>query len=244
MVRMGITIMRILDPDSYVKTVRLVVGMGKRLRWPDDYFQLSADLSYQRYILKDWNYFLIANGSCNNIALNLALSRNSTDNPIYPRRGSEFTLSVGLTPPYSLFDNKDYKNLANNYQSASYDREMQEKYKWIEYHKWKFKLRTYTALSSAVKCPVLMTRVEFGLLGAYNKYKKSPLKPIMSGRRNVRLLYDVCYRNYRFARLRQRFFDSKRIYGLCLRPFHVGVALSAHAARFNEHLCADLHRRR
>ena len=105
----------------------------------------------------------------------------STDNPIYPRRGSEFTLSVGLTPPYSLFDNKDYKNLANNYQSASYDREMQEKYKWIEYHKWKFKLRTYTALSSAVKCPVLMTRVEFGLLGAYNKYKKSPFETYYVG---------------------------------------------------------------
>lgn len=170
-----------LDPDSYVKLFGLSLGWGKRLRWPDDYFQLSADLSYQRYILKDWNYFLIANGSCNNIALNLALSRNSTDNPIYPRRGSEFTLSVGLTPPYSLFDNKDYKNLANNYQSASYDREMQEKYKWIEYHKWKFKLRTYTALSSAVKCPVLMTRVEFGLLGAYNKYKKSPFETYYVG---------------------------------------------------------------
>ena len=170
-----------LDPDSYVKLFGVSLGWGKRLRWPDDYFQLSADLSYQRYILRDWNYFLISNGSCNNIALNLALSRNSTDNPIYPRRGSEFTLSVGLTPPYSLFDNKDYKNLANNYQSASYDREMQEKYKWIEYHKWKFKLRTYTALSSMVKCPVLMTRIEFGLLGAYNKYKKSPFETYYVG---------------------------------------------------------------
>ena len=170
-----------LDPDSYVKLFGVSLGWGKRLRWPDDYFQLSADLSYQRYILRDWNYFLISNGSCNNIALNLALSRNSTDNPIYPRRGSEFTLSVGLTPPYSLFDNKDYKNLANNYQSASYQREMQEKYKWIEYHKWKFKLRTYTALSSMVKCPVLMTRIEFGLLGAYNKYKKSPFETYYVG---------------------------------------------------------------
>ena len=128
-----------LDPDSYVKLFGVSLGWVSVCVGPDDYFQLSADLSYQRYILRDWNYFLISNGSCNNIALNLALSRNSTDNPIYPRRGSEFTLSVGLTPPYSLFDNKDYKNLANNYQSASYDREMQEKYKWIEYHKWKFK---------------------------------------------------------------------------------------------------------
>lgn len=170
-----------LDPDSYVKLFGVSLGWGKNLRWPDDYFQLMVDLSYQRYILKDWDYFLIANGSCNNIALNLSLSRNSTDNPIYPRRGSEFLLSAGLTPPYSLFDNKDYRNLANNYQSSSYQREMQNKYKWIEYHKWKFKLRTYTALSTAVKCPVLMARVEIGLLGAYNKYKKSPFETFYVG---------------------------------------------------------------
>ncbi|MCD8318015.1 MAG: BamA/TamA family outer membrane protein [Paraprevotella sp.] len=170
-----------LDPDSYVKLFGVSLGWGKRLRWPDDYFQLSADLSYQRYILKDWDYFLISNGSCNNIALNLTLSRNSTDNPIYPRRGSDFTFSVGLTPPYSLFDHVDYANLANNYQSADYQKEMQEKYKWIEYHKWKFKLRTYTALSSMNKCPVLMTRVEFGLLGAYNRHKKSPFETFYMG---------------------------------------------------------------
>ena len=67
-----------LDPDSYVKLFCVSLGWGKRLRWPDDYFQLSADLSYQRYILRDWNYFLISNGSCNNIALNLAY-------PVIPR---------------------------------------------------------------------------------------------------------------------------------------------------------------
>lgn len=170
-----------LDPDSYVKLFGASLGWGKRLRWPDDYFQLSADLSYQRYILKNWDYFLISNGSCNNIALNISLSRNSTDNPIYPRRGSDFLFSVGITPPYSLFDDKDYASLGNNYESASYQQEMQEKYKWIEYHKWKFKLRTYTALSQQVKCPVLMTRVELGLLGAYNKYKKSPFETYYMG---------------------------------------------------------------
>ena len=170
-----------LDPDSYVKLFGISLGWGKRLRWPDDYFTLSADLSYQRYILKNWEYFLISNGSCNNISLNVALSRNSTDNPIYPRRGSDFLLSVGLTPPYSLFDGKDYAHLATNYQSSAYQREMQEKYKWIEYHKWKFKLRTYIALSSKVKCPVLMARVEFGLLGAYNKHKKSPFETYYVG---------------------------------------------------------------
>ncbi len=170
-----------LDPDSYLKLFGVSLGWGKRLRWPDDYFQLSADLSYQRYILKNWEYFLISNGSCNNISLNLTLSRNSTDNPIYPRRGSEFMLSAGLTPPYSLFDKLDYANLANNYQSATYQSEMQKKYKWVEYHKWKFKLRTYTALTGQVKCPVLMTRVEFGILGAYNGHKKSPFETFYVG---------------------------------------------------------------
>lgn len=170
-----------LDPDSYLKLFGVSLGWGKRLRWPDDYFQLSADLSYQRYILKNWEYFLISNGSCNNISLNITLSRNSTDNPVYPRHGSDFVLSVGLTPPYSLFDKLDYANLANNYQSSAYQSEMQRKYKWVEYHKWKFKSRTYTALTSQVKCPVLMTRVEFGILGAYNKHKKSPFETFYVG---------------------------------------------------------------
>lgn len=170
-----------LDPDSYLKLFGISLGWGKRLRWPDDYFQLSADLSYQRYILKNWEYFLISNGSCNNISLNITLSRNSTDNPIYPRRGSEFMLSAGITPPYSLFDKLDYANLANNYQSAAYQDEMQKKYKWVEYHKWKFKSRTYTALTGQVKCPVLMTRVEFGILGSYNKHKKSPFETFYVG---------------------------------------------------------------
>ena len=170
-----------LDPDSYIKWYGISLGWGKRLRWPDDYFQISADISYSRYILKDWDYFMISNGSCNNISLNIALSRNSTDNQIYPRRGSDFTFSVSLTPPYSLFDGKDYENLATNYESSTYDEEMQEKYKWVEYHKWKFKLRTYTALSSMVKCPVLMTRVEFGILGAYNNHKKSPFETFYVG---------------------------------------------------------------
>lgn len=170
-----------LDPDAYVKLFGVSLGWGKRLRWPDDYFTLSADLSYQRYILKNWDYFLISNGSCNNISLNLTLSRNSTDNQIYPRRGSEFMLSASLTPPYSLFDNIDYEHLANNYQSSSYQKELQQKYKWIEYHKWKFKSRTYLALSGKAKCPVLMARVELGILGSYNKYKKSPFETFYVG---------------------------------------------------------------
>lgn len=174
-----------LDDDKYVKLLGISLGWGKRLRWPDDYFQLSATLSYQRYMLKDWQYFLISNGNCNNINLSLALSRTSTDNPLFPRHGSEFSLSVTLTPPWSLFDGKDYKNLAtqttytNDYER--WQSEQAQKYKWVEYHKWKFKSRTFTALGSAQKCFVLMTRVEFGLLGAYNDYKKSPFETFYVG---------------------------------------------------------------
>lgn len=170
-----------LDDDKFVKLLGVYVGWGKRLRWPDDYFQLSATLSYQRYMLRDWQYFLISNGNCNNINLSLTLSRVSTDNQLFPRRGSEFSASVTLTPPWSLFDNKDYEHLATDYTSATYDAEQQEKYRWIEYHKWKFKSKTYTALTNGQKCFVLMTRVEFGLLGAYNSFKKSPFETFYMG---------------------------------------------------------------
>ena len=174
-----------LDDDKYLNLFGVSVGWGKRLRWPDDYFQLSATLSYQRYMLKDWQYFLISNGNSNNINLSLALTRTSTDNPLFPRHGSEFALSVTLTPPWSLFDGKDYKTLASEQLYYSdydrWDREQAEKYKWVEYHKWKFKSRTFTALSSAQKCFVLMTRAEMGLLGSYNGNKKSPFETFYVG---------------------------------------------------------------
>jgi outer membrane protein insertion porin family len=174
-----------LDDDKYIQLIGVSLGWGKRLRWPDDYFQLSTTLAYQRYMLKDWQYFLISNGNCNNINLSLALSRTSTDNPLFPRQGSEFMVSVSLTPPWSLFDGKDYANMATQTTyNNDYDRwqnEQAEKYKWVEYHKWKFKNRTYTALSSGQKCFVLMTRVEFGLLGSYNKNKKSPFETFYVG---------------------------------------------------------------
>lgn len=169
------------DPDKYVKMFGVSLGFGKRLRWPDDYFSFSAELSYTRYMLKSWQYFLITDGNCNNINLTLSLSRVSTDNTFYPRRGSELLLSVTATPPYSLWNGKDYKNLATNYYSASYQKEAQEKYRWIEYHKWKFKFRTFTALSSAAKTPVLMTRTEFGILGSYNRHNKSPFEAYYVG---------------------------------------------------------------
>ena len=169
------------DPDKFVKILGMSIGWGKRLRWPDDFFTFTADLSYTRYILKDWEYFLVSNGSCNNFSVNFAFARSSTDNQIYPRRGSEFSITASITPPYSLFDGKDYKNLASNYYASSYRRELQDKYRWIEYHKWKFKSRTYTALTKGSKCLVLMTRVEFGILGHYNSHKKSPFETFYVG---------------------------------------------------------------
>lgn len=169
------------DPDKYVKMINLSLGFGKRLRWPDDYFTFMAEASYTRYMLKSWQYFLITDGNCNNFNLSFSLQRNSTDHPFYARSGSEFLFQVTATPPYSLWDGRNYKKLANDYQSSKYQKELQEKYRWIEYHKWKFKFRNFTALSSAVKAPVLMTRIEFGLLGAYNRYKKSPFETYYVG---------------------------------------------------------------
>ena len=169
------------DPDKYISMFGVSVGWGKRLRWPDDYFTFSAQLAYTRYALKNWRYFLMTNGNANNLNLNLSLNRTSTDNQLFPRRGSEFTASLAITPPWSSFFKKDYKNLAMNENSSTYQAEQQEKYRWVEYHKWKFKSRTFTALTNGSKCFVLMTRVELGLLGSFNKYNKSPFETFEMG---------------------------------------------------------------
>lgn len=169
------------DPNKYVKLLGVNVGWGKRLRWPDDYFTLSLQLAYTRYMLKNWRYFLMQNGQANNLNFSISLNRTSTDNQLFPRRGSEFTVSLTLTPPWSKWDGKDYQHLATNSKSATFQAEQREKYRWVEYHKWKFKARMYTALANATKCPVLMTRVELGLLGSYNKYKKSPFETFYMG---------------------------------------------------------------
>ena len=170
-----------LDDDKNIQMFGASIGWGKRLRWPDDYFQFMASLGYTRYMLRDWNYFYISNGNCNNLNLGLTLSRMSTDNQLFPRRGSEFMLSLTVTPPWSLFDGKDYATLALNPNSATYENELQDMYRWIEYHKWKFKSRTYTALTGNQKCFVLMTRVELGLLGSFNSDKKSPFETFYVG---------------------------------------------------------------
>ena len=170
------------DPDKYITMLGASIGWGKRLHWPDDYFTFYTELSYTRYKLKQWSYFLINNGTCNNINLGFTISRNSTDHPLFPRTGSEFSASVYFTPPYSLWDGKDYASLAADKTSATYQQELQEKHKWIEYNKWKFRSRTYTSLTNGVKRRlVLMSRFDIGLLGHYNKNKKSPFETFFVG---------------------------------------------------------------
>ena len=170
------------DPDKYLRMYGLAVGWGKRLHWPDDYFTLYGELSYTRYDLNNWDYFIISNGSSNNVNLSLNLSRSSIDNPIFPRHGSDISFSVAVTPPYSLFDKVDYKGLSEiRPTDAGYNASLHERYKWIEYHKWKFRSKFYTALTGGQKCLVLMTRADFGLLGHFNKYKKSPFETFYVG---------------------------------------------------------------
>ena len=136
------------------------VGLGKRLTWPDDYFSIYGELSYQRYNMNNYTTyrFLIDNGTMNMFSLTAKLTRFSTSpNLIYPRSGSSFTLSVQATPPYSALSGKDMSNAT-----------LEEKYKWIEFHKWTFKADYYYPLSKNDKL-VLDTRFSFGYLGFYNK---------------------------------------------------------------------------
>ncbi|WP_288738161.1 outer membrane protein assembly factor BamA [uncultured Parabacteroides sp.] len=162
------------DPDKSIMMFGLSAGYGKRLNWPDDYFQFMATLNYQMYIMHDWAYFLVQNGTCHNVNLELMLQRNSIDNPLYTRSGSQFSMSVSATPPYSLWDGKDYANMSDDNP---------DKFKFIEYHKWKFKAKIFSPLAPrAIKrTPVLMTRVEYGFLGSYNKHKRSPFETFYMG---------------------------------------------------------------
>ncbi len=157
------------DKDKYMRIVGLSVGYRKRLNWPDDYFSFYVGLGYKLYLLKDWAYLLITDGTSHDLNLNLQLMRSSIDNPIYTRRGSQFLLGLKITPPWSLFNGRDYSQLTNN-----------EKYNMIEYHKWTFQGKVFTPLSKDSKL-VLMTRAEFGYLGHYNKYAKSPFEAYYMG---------------------------------------------------------------
>lgn len=169
-----------IDPSKSLQMAGINFSFGKRLSWPDDYFTFMLDLGYQAYILQDWDYlYYMNNGVSHSITLGATLARTSIDNPIYTRRGSQFSLSATVTPPYSLFDGKDYKTLSQQNTEAS----RQEMYRWIEYYKIKFKSRTYTPITSPENqyTLVLMTRADFGLLGSYNPYKKSPFETFYVG---------------------------------------------------------------
>ncbi|MFC2079883.1 outer membrane protein assembly factor BamA [Bacteroidota bacterium] len=144
-------------PQNYMKISGASIGLGRRLNWPDDFFTLQNSLSYQRYFLKDYGGFLATNGTFNNLSFTSTLGRNSTDQPIYPRRGSNLSMSLQITPPYSSFSNKT---------DAYYlDASDEDKYKWVEYHRWMFKADWYKAL---VQNLVFYTRMHFGYLGMYN----------------------------------------------------------------------------
>ncbi len=165
------------DPNKSIQMIGASVGYGKRLSWPDDYFYVQAELSYQLYRMKDWAYFIVKDGSANNLSVNLSVSRRSIDNPTYTRRGTDISLSLQITPPFSSFDGKDYASmkLIDNYYESP------EKFKWIEYHKWKFKAKTFTSLYDTKRTPVLMTRAEYGFVGYFNKNKKSPFETFYMG---------------------------------------------------------------
>ena len=152
-----------------VKIFSSSVGLGKRLKWPDDYFSLSNTIGYMYYDVDNYPYFVFTDGYSNSLSYNLSVMRNSTDALIYPRNGSEFLLSAQFTPPYSLFrQHVDYAAMSD-----------QEKYKWLEYHKWKFNLTYYL---NVVDNLVLMVRGKYGFLGQYNpKMGYSPFERFYLG---------------------------------------------------------------
>ena len=132
------------------------LGLGKRLKKPDDYFTIYHEVSYQYYILKNYGgTFLFNNGTSNNLSFQETISRNSIDAPIYPRTGSQLSFTLQLTPPYSLFNSIDYKTASDAV-----------KYKFIEYHKWKFTSSWFTKLAGNL---ILNTKIQYGFLGLYNR---------------------------------------------------------------------------
>ena len=146
-----------VTPTNTFSINGLTVGIGRRLTWPDDFFQMYMGINLQQYDLHNYNIFSFGDGTgqFNNFNYTLTINRNSTDQPIYPRGGSDVGLTVELTPPYSAFGNQDYATMGD-----------EEKYKWVEYHKWKIKSNFF---SSIVGDLVLSTRAQFGFLGYYNK---------------------------------------------------------------------------
>ena len=149
---------RDIDKNKHLNIVGVSVGLGRRLKWPDDYFTLSQTVSLQRYDLVNYpiGSFTFDTGISNNLSYQIVLGRSSAgSNPVFPTYGSDFSIGAKVTFPYSLVNGKDYDNISD-----------QEKYKWLEYYKLNFKGKWYTALFSKV---VLMSNAEFGFLGYYNE---------------------------------------------------------------------------
>ena len=172
------------DPNKVIQLAGVSVGYGSRLTWPDDYFQFMASLNYRWYYLKNWEYLsYMQNGTSNSLGLTLSLSRTSIDNPYYTRRGSTFSLEFTATPPASLFGKKNWKQLSYEANTLKSEEAKKELYRWIEYWKLKFKSKTYTPLTDpdGQWTLVLMTRADFGLLGSYNRYLKTPFETFYFG---------------------------------------------------------------
>ena len=165
-----------VDKSKRVYITGVSVGLAKRLRVPDDYFQIAHNLSYQHYDLQDYSnfgVFTFKDGRSNSFAYTISLSRNSSGpNPIYPMSGSSFTISAKLTPPYSLFNGVDYGKLLEERAEAIADNDSdklslvdQKRFRWLEFYKLKFSSAWYTNLYSKF---VLKFGADFGYLGAYN----------------------------------------------------------------------------
>ena len=169
---------------SHFKITGASISLQRRMQWPDDYFLLSHSLNFERYNLQNWSRgnFIISNGVANNFSFQTTFGRNSVDQPIYPRRGSKFNLSLKLTPPYSLFKEDRFWELSEyekntireshpNMGETALENQFQEaveadRYNWIEYHKWKFKGEWYLRLVDDL---VLAANTQFGYLGYYDK---------------------------------------------------------------------------
>lgn len=163
-----------LSNNRSMEVFGAVAQLGFRLKWPDNYFIMYHSLSWQSYNLHNWysGYFIFDDGLSNNINYTIALSRNSTDQQIYPRVGTDFSLSVSLTPPYSLFRKYSFDAAGNkvsvgSWRDVDYDYwTAQDRYRWVEYHKWKLNCASYIKLAGDL---VLMARAQFGYLGYYNR---------------------------------------------------------------------------
>ncbi|MFL2574082.1 MAG: outer membrane protein assembly factor [Flavobacteriales bacterium] len=145
------------DQRQEIQVTGISLGIGKRLKNPDDYFTVYNGLNYMQYKLSNsQSFFSFRNGVSNNVNYNITIGRNSVDQINFPRQGSNFLLTLKLSPPYSMFDDiDDYTSLTD-----------QEKYKWVEYYKWKFKATWFSPFTEKL---ILATKTEFGFLGAYNQ---------------------------------------------------------------------------